>query len=129
MGSGITVIGDWSRTLRYLHSHLQEPLSVKNVAEQTASEGVKALSSATPIRSGKTAHSWTGAVEDKDGHMEIQFDNTNVNQGANVAVLIQTGHGTGTGGYVPPTDYINPVTDRLTKKMVRQLDKIYRKDA
>lgn len=70
--------------------------------------GVAALASATPRDSGVTAGSWTYGVERGRAGMTLYWNNTNVNDGSKIAILIQYGHGTGTGGYVTGTDYINP---------------------
>lgn len=70
--------------------------------------GVQALSAATPRRSGFTAASWTYKVERSRSGVTISWNNTNANRGTKIAVLIQYGHGTGTGGYVVGIDYINP---------------------
>lgn len=70
--------------------------------------GVDALQTATPARSGLTASSWGYEIEKDETGIKIQWVNRNVNDGANVAILIQYGHGTGTGGYVQGIDYINP---------------------
>ena len=70
--------------------------------------GVDALSSATPHESGLTASSWKYRVVRDKNHPRIEWYNTNVHHGAVIAVLLQYGHGTGTGGYVQGRDYINP---------------------
>lgn len=70
--------------------------------------GVQALMAATPRDTGRTADSWTYSVEYGDGKASIVWSNTNVNNGVNIAVILQYGHGTGTGGYVEGRDYINP---------------------
>ena len=70
--------------------------------------GAAALASMTPLESGKTASSWDYEIHgDRDG-LELVWTNSNVNKGYNIAILIQYGHGTGTGGYVQGRDYINP---------------------
>lgn len=70
--------------------------------------GVDALSSATPRRSGRTADSWDYQIRKTRTGTTIIWTNNNVNDGANIAILLQYGHGTGTGGYVSGYDYINP---------------------
>lgn len=70
--------------------------------------GVSALSASTPKRSGATASSWDFEIEGGKDNTKISWLNTHQNEGVNIAVLIQYGHGTGTGGYVPPTDFVNP---------------------
>lgn len=70
--------------------------------------GVKALQEATPKRTGKTADSWDYKVLETNQGLSITWTNSNVNDGANIAILIQLGHGTSTGAYVKGVDYINP---------------------
>lgn len=70
--------------------------------------GVSALSASTPVRSGKTASSWDYEVRITGSSASIYWTNSNINDGVNIAVIIQYGHGTGTGGYVQGMDYINP---------------------
>lgn len=73
-----------------------------------AQQGVDALSAATPIDSGETAQSWSYEIlVTRDGYT-ITWNNSNIENGLNVAVLIQYGHGTRGGGYVEGIDYINP---------------------
>ena len=76
--------------------------------DKYGSRGVEALSKATPTESGLTASSWTYDVERGKGFATIKWSNTNTRSGVNVAILLQYGHGTGTGGYVAGRDYINP---------------------
>ena len=85
--------------------------------EQYAQEGVAALAAATPTDSGLTAASWTYEVQRKVGRYSIIFKNTHVVSGVNVAILIQYGHGTGTGGYVEGYDYINPIIIPLFQRI------------
>ena len=70
--------------------------------------GVAALSSATPVDSGLTATSWYYEIKKTRGSYSIKWLNKNVVNGVPVAILLQYGHATGTGGYVQGRDYINP---------------------
>lgn len=70
--------------------------------------GVQALSANTPVRTGKTASLWDYDIRITSESAAIHWTNANVNSGVNIAVIIQYGHGTGTGGYVQGIDYINP---------------------
>lgn len=71
--------------------------------------GVEALASSTPKDTGRTAESWYyQIVETKDG-VSIQWLNSNLGDGwCPIAVILQYGHATGTGGWVEGRDYINP---------------------
>lgn len=70
--------------------------------------GVDALAYYTPKDTGLTASSWGYNIIRGKSEYTIEWFNTNVNQGVQIAIIIQYGHGTGTGGYVAGTDYINP---------------------
>lgn len=70
--------------------------------------GVNALASATPKDTGRTANSWTYRISRSRGRTTIAWENTHTNKGTNIAIILQYGHGTGTGGYVAGYDYINP---------------------
>ena len=88
-------------------------------------EGVAALASATPVESGLTANSWYYEITyDKSG-AKIQFYNSNIQNGVPIAIILQYGHGTGTGGWVEGRDYINPaiqpVFDRLVDEAWREV--------
>lgn len=73
-----------------------------------AQEGVRALASATPEDTGKTASMWHYEIRKSRGLLSIIWTNPNSNDGVNIAIILQYGHGTGTGGYVKGRDYINP---------------------
>ncbi len=83
--------------------------------------GVDALASATPYDSGKTALSWVYEVVFSKGGVSIVWSNTNSNDGVNIAVILQYGHGTGTGGYVEGRDYINPAIQPVFDQIVEEL--------
>lgn len=78
------------------------------VLDKYGQQGMQALSSATPLDTGRTASSWSYEIHQTGGGWEIIWTNSNVNQGVNIALILQLGHGTGTGGYVAGRDYINP---------------------
>lgn len=99
--------GDWAQTKSWFRRVGRNDY-IRQVLEHYASKGVAALASATPARSGLTAASWSSEVRVGSGTSEIIWTNSNVNNGVNIAVILQYGHGTGTGGYVAGEDYINP---------------------
>lgn len=90
-------------------------------------EGVAALASATPVDTGRTASSWYYEVENKDGVAKITFNNSNIQNGVPIAIILQYGHGTGTGGWVQGRDYINPaiqpIFDKITNNAWREVTK------
>lgn len=117
--------GDFSKLTRYLE-RVKEAVKLGNL-DKYGREGVAALASATPIESGKTASSWYYKIENSNGSATISFYNSNVNNGVPIAIILQYGHGTGTGGWVQGRDYINPaiqpVFDRIAEEAWREVTK------
>ena len=80
----------------------------REILETYGRAGVTALASATPVDSGETAAAWGYEIVQTSGGYSIFWTNSHINKGVNIAVILQYGHGTGTGGYVKGIDYINP---------------------
>lgn len=76
-------------------------------------QGVKALAEATPIDSGETSQSWHYKIERHKSSVSIVWCNSHVENGCNIAVILQYGHGTRNGGWVQGRDYINPAIQPL----------------
>jgi len=83
-------------------------MKFERILERYGQKGVDALAAATPVRTGKTAASWSYEVSREGSTYIISWKNSNLEKGVPIAVLIQTGHGTKNGGYVRGIDYINP---------------------
>lgn len=107
--------GDFSKLTGYFEK-LKETVKMGDL-NKYGRAGVKALASATPKDSGKTAESWYYTIEHSNGRSSINFLNSNVNDGVPIAVILQYGHGTGTGGWVEGRDYINPSIRPLFDKI------------
>lgn len=95
-------------------------LKIESVLNKYGAQGVQALASATPIDSGRTASSWGYELENDGSGWSIHWTNDNINQSVNVAVILQYGHGTGTGGYVAGRDYINPAIAPIFEKIAEE---------
>ena len=117
----ITQKGDFKKTVSLLN-RISEKAFIEKVAKY-GEEGVEALRTATPRRTGKTAESWSYELylNDAANTLSIIWSNSNVNKWANVAVLIQYGHGVRGGGYVQGIDYINPAMEPIFQKMADEL--------
>lgn len=76
--------------------------------EPFAQRGVDALKQHTPVESGLTRDSWFYEIKRGIGHTTIYWKNIHTVNGFNVAIGLQYGHATGTGGWVQGYDYINP---------------------
>ena len=108
--------GDFSKLTSFLEK-TKEVVKLGDL-DKYGKAGVKALESATPIESGLTASSWYYKIENKDGKASINFYNSNIQNGVPIAIILQYGHGTGTGGWVEGRDYINPAIQPIFDKIV-----------
>lgn len=115
--------GDFSKLTRYLE-RLKETVRM-GILDKYGRQGVDALSSATPLDSGKTAESWYYEIDHSNEKATISFHNSNINKGVPIAIILQYGHGTGTGGWVQGRDYINPaiqpVFDTITEEAWKEV--------
>ncbi len=119
--------GEFKKTYAFFDKALN--LFDSSILDIYGKKGVEALRSATPIDSGLTASSWYYEItNDGTGKVSLQFKNSNVNNGVNIAIILQYGHGTRNGGYVAGRDYINPaiqpIFDELADKAFREVSKL-----
>lgn len=115
--------GDFSATTKYLQK-AKRGISL-NSLDKFGKAGVAALMSATPTESGKTAASWYYEIERSRNGAAIRFYNSHENKGVNIAIILQYGHGTGTGGWVEGREYINsaiqPIFDQMANEAWREV--------
>lgn len=118
--------GDFSKLTSFLE-RAKETVKLDDL-DRFGREGVAALSSATPVNSGLTANSWYYKIEHTNGSATISFFNSNIQNGVPIAIILQYGHGTGTGGFVQGRDYINPaiqpIFDRIAEDAWREVTKL-----
>ncbi len=116
----LTTTGDYNHFKKYL----ERVVSIGTTAailERYAKEGVKVLSDATPLDTGRTASSWDYSISKTSNGYRIDWLNSNINKNVNIAVILQTGHGTRQGGYVQGIDYINPAVESIFQSMAEEL--------
>ena len=115
--------GDFTKLTHYF-KRINKAAKISDL-DKYGREGVAALASATPVDTGKTASSWYYKIERKDGLILITFNNTNINKGVPIAIILQYGHGTRNGGWVEGRDYVNPaiqpIFDKITEDAWREV--------
>lgn len=118
--------GDFSELTRFLEK-AKEAVKIGDL-DKYGREGVAALASATPVDSGLTANSWSYEITHEKGSFSITFNNSNIQNGVPIAIILQYGHGTGTGGWVQGRDYINPsiqpLFDKIAENAWREVTKL-----
>ena len=112
--------GDLSKVNNYFE-RLKEVIKFGKL-DKYGRAGVVALASATPIDTGETASSWSYEIEHADDHASVIFKNSHVTErGVPIAILIQSGHGTGSGAYVQGIDFINPAIRSVFQQMADEV--------
>ena len=121
MGRLISVrnTGNFQKTNRFLSGLIGAHYMHK--LKKYGERGVAALREATPKDSGKTAESWSYEIEQTPGRTAIYWKNSHVENGVNIAVILQYGHGTRTGGFVEGTDYIRPAIRPIFEQMADEV--------
>ena len=118
--------GDFSNTTKFLEK--AKNVFRNNKFDQYGQRGVAALASATPKDSGETANSWYYTIKKTASGVTISFNNKHIEQGVPIAIILQYGHGTGTGGWVEGRDYINPairpIFDKIADEAWKEVTRI-----
>ena len=90
---------------------------IRSILKKYGEQGVAALAAATPKDTGLTASSWGYEIQKTKAGYSLTWNNSHTNQGVNIALILQLGHGTGTGGYVQGIDYINPALASIFEQL------------
>lgn len=111
--------GDFSNIEKFLNNIKSR--SYISILEKYGEEGVCLLEEATPKDTGLTSRSWSYEIETTADGLRLCFNNSNIQNGVNVALIIQTGHGTSRGHYVQGRDYISPVMQSIFNKLAQDV--------
>lgn len=105
--------GDFRKTYRFLEK-IKE-FRIQNLLNQYGAKGVDILSANTPVKTGKTASSWSYETNVSNDSISIEWYNSSLanDEKTPVVILIIKGHGTRNGGYVPPNDFVEPLMEDL----------------
>ena len=118
--------GSFSNTFKYLEK-VRHAVR-RGILDKYGQKGVAALASATPVDTGLTASSWYYEVSMSSQRYVLSFWNSNVQNGVPIAIILQYGHGTGTGGWVEGRDYINPairpIFDELATEVWKEVTEL-----
>ena len=111
----LTSKGDFRKTEKFMKNARTKKLM--SILKQYGEEGVAALMVATPLDTGRTASSWRYEIKVENNCIRLEFHNDNIQNGVPIAIILQYGHGTGTGGWVEGRDYINPAIQPVFDKI------------
>lgn len=125
MGIRVEMKGSFRKLERWLLGRKKK--DPRPILEYYGQAGVDALMQATPVDTGLTAASWYYEIVKENDVWTIRWNNSNIQNGVPIAIILQTGHATGTGGYVQGIDYINPALRDVFKKFSIDIGKEYTK--
>ena len=119
------VKGDFKNTESFLKRALK--LDFDSILRRYAEVGLKALISVTPVRTGKTAASWTYEIQKSPGSISLIYKNMNVVKGNCIVILLDRGHGNGRGAWIEGRHFIDPtiqpifdeIADRAWKEVTK----------
>ena len=118
--------GDFSKVTRFLEK-VKRGVRIDGL-DKYGRQGVAALAASTPVDTGLTANSWYYEIVKENGKVRISFCNSNIQNGVPIAIILQYGHGTRTGGWVEGRDYINPaiqpIFDEITKNAWKEVSEL-----
>lgn len=107
--------GDFNKVQKWLNSLLnQEYLNVISIYAQ---KGVEALRAATPTDSGLAASSWNYQIAHDRGSTSVAWTNDDIEGGCSVVILVDRGHATKSGSWVPGLHFIDTALDPVIKEM------------
>lgn len=89
------------------------------VLDEYGKKGVEALREATPKKSIETARSWYYEIKRNKNSAILEFHNSNIQNGVNIAMILYTGHATKNGYWVQGVDYINPALKPVFEEMAK----------
>lgn len=116
MSASFEVSGSFDSTESWLKKLIGN--GPRSSLEAAGARGVSELAAATPKDTGKTAQSWDYEIEYNRGVWSLIFVNRNVQNGTNIALILDKGHGTGTGGYVRGLKFVDPVLAPVFEKLL-----------
>lgn len=117
MGIRFRQKGEFKKTEKFLKKSLGK--KYVTILRKYGEYGVQALSANTPKNTGLLSSSWYYEIEQKGSSISVIWKNRDMEGGYNIAILLQYGHGTGTGGYVEGVDYINPALKPIFESLAQ----------
>lgn len=111
--------GSFNKTMLYFKNGKDINNKIRAILDRYGKKGVAELAANTPFESGETSNAWYYVIKPYG----LYFCNSNINNGVPIAIILQYGHATGTGGYVQGIDYINPVLQPIFNEISSEIDK------
>lgn len=118
MGIKLISKGDFSKTEKLLKNSIGK--NYRDILEEYGRYGVEALAASTPVDTGLTASSWRYEIVENRDTLSIVWHNDNIQNGVNIALILEYGHATRNGYWVEGRDYINPAIQPLLDNLAER---------
>ncbi len=115
MSITVSYKGDLKNTMNFLKS--SKRIKMKNV-EYFAELCIERLKEETPVKTGLTRDSWEYTIERDSKGVIVNINNTNIQNGINIAVLLDMGHATKDGHYISGLHFINPIINYTFREII-----------
>lgn len=119
MGVYFTQKGDFKNTEKYFKSLLEK--DYLKILDFYGQKGVEALMAATPVDSGLAASSWGYSIEQENGQTKLVWYNSDIEGGYNIVILIDRGHATKSGSWVPGLHFIDETISPIIAELAREV--------
>ena len=119
MGVSFHHKGNFKKTEDYFKSLLNK--DYLSILHKYGQMGVEALRAATPIDTGLAASSWSYDIETVDGKTSLIWKNDDIEGGCNVVILVDKGHLTKSGSWVPGQHFIDSAISPIIAQIAREV--------
>ena len=116
----ITQKGDFAKIVQIFNNFMDKSKVEDTLLDQYGRRGVEILRQYTPKRTGLTSNSWSYKIKRKRNSAELSFYNSNIQNGVNIAIILQYGHATKNGYWVQGRDYINPAVKPVMEDLAKE---------
>ena len=114
----VKVLGDFEKTEKYFNTalHSTDIQKIEKIAERS----VKKFADATPKESNLTADSWGYEIIQNGKGFSLIFANSNVKNGVNIALIIDSGHATSDGKWIRGKKYLDKTTEEVYNDILNE---------
>lgn len=117
--------GDWDRTNKFFKKSIRIT-KIENIT-LLAEKCIERLIEETPVDSGITKESWGYEIVTMKNKKSLYIYNKNIQNGINIALLIEFGHSTISGTWVEGKNFIGPITQKAYNDTLKDIWKEMRK--
>ena len=119
MGVSFHQTGDFSKTEKYFKSLLDR--DYMKILDVYGQKGVDALRRATPVDTGLAASSRGYFIERDETTTRLVWTNSDIEGGCNVVILVDRGHVSRSGSWVPGYHFIDEAISPVIAEIAREV--------